>query len=178
MLINCNDELARVLIKLGVAVDAAPVLKPKTKPVVDVVKNSPNFSERSQKIDTVVLHNTDGDYEPSVRTLMSPDAQVSAHLVIGRDGKTTQLVPFEKKAWHAVQANSRSIGIELVAWNKEKGMTSQQEATLVSWLKWLMQEYGIKVEAVIAHREVVSTDCPGWIWPTGADLDKWKKEHL
>lgn len=70
----------------------------------------------------LVLHYTAGrDAESSVRRFLNPAAQASAHLVIGRDGKTWQLVPFDHKAWHAGRSawaglegmNSFSIGIEL-----------------------------------------------------------------
>jgi N-acetylmuramoyl-L-alanine amidase len=48
-------------------------------------------------------------------------SKASAHLVIGRDGSVTQMVPFNREAWHAGQSrwgnlsglNRHSIGIEL-----------------------------------------------------------------
>jgi N-acetylmuramoyl-L-alanine amidase len=70
----------------------------------------------------LVMHYTAGrDAESSVRHFLNSAAQASAHLVIGRDGKTWQLVPFTRKAWHAGRSawaglegmNSYSIGIEL-----------------------------------------------------------------
>lgn len=53
--------------------------------------------------------------------LCNPVAKASAHLVIGRDGSVTQLVPFDRQAWHAGRSqwqgraglNRCSIGIEL-----------------------------------------------------------------
>ena len=52
---------------------------------------------------------------------LSPDVNASAHLVIGREGKIIQLVPFDTEAWHAGRSwyagrsglNRYSIGIEL-----------------------------------------------------------------
>ena len=72
----------------------------------------------------IVQHHTGGwpDGEGSVSWLCNPDAQASAHLVINDKGKTTQLVPFNIKAWHAGSStssyhgsspNTISIGIEL-----------------------------------------------------------------
>ena len=51
----------------------------------------------------------------------TPGKRVSAHLVIGRDGRIVQFVDFNLRAWHAGQSswdgianvNSHSIGIEL-----------------------------------------------------------------
>ncbi len=71
--------------------------------------------------DTVVIHYTAGrDAESSAKFLCS-EVKASAHLVIGRDGKIIQLVPFNTISWHAgVSAygarqglNKYSIGIEL-----------------------------------------------------------------
>jgi N-acetylmuramoyl-L-alanine amidase len=70
------------------------------------------------------MHHTGGwpDGKGSVSWLCNPEAKASAHLVINDKGLTTQLVPFNVKAWHAGSAtssyrgqspNSISIGIEL-----------------------------------------------------------------
>ncbi|MCA3143430.1 MAG: N-acetylmuramoyl-L-alanine amidase [Betaproteobacteria bacterium] len=70
----------------------------------------------------LVIHYTAGrDAESSVRHFLDPGAAASAHLVIGRDGRLWQLVPFNRKAWHAGKSawlglegmNRHSIGIEL-----------------------------------------------------------------
>lgn len=72
--------------------------------------------------DMIVLHYTAGaNAMSSAIYLTRPDVQVSAHLVIGRDGQLIQLVPFNIEAWHAgrsryagrVELNHYSIGIEL-----------------------------------------------------------------
>lgn len=57
----------------------------------------------------------------AIATLCDPAAKVSAHLVIDQAGVVTQLVPFDRVAWHAGASrwagrsgcNSFSIGIEL-----------------------------------------------------------------
>lgn len=70
----------------------------------------------------LVIHYTAGrNAEESIRWMCNPTAQASAHLVIGRDGAVTQLVPFNQVAWHAGVSswegrrglNRFSIGIEL-----------------------------------------------------------------
>lgn len=70
----------------------------------------------------LVMHYTAGSSaEGSVSWLANPVARASAHLVIGRDGGITQLVAFNRVAWHAGQSqwagraglNNFSIGIEL-----------------------------------------------------------------
>lgn len=72
--------------------------------------------------DAIIIHYTAGlSAQSSVSWLCNPQAKASAHVVIGRDGKITQLVPFDIVAWHAGKSsfggrsgyNQFSIGIEL-----------------------------------------------------------------
>lgn len=84
-------------------------------------RESPNHSGKLEP-DTVIIHYTAGrDAESSIKTLCDPTVKASAHLVVGRDGSITQLVPFNVIAWHAgrssykdrVGYNKYSIGIEI-----------------------------------------------------------------
>ncbi len=70
----------------------------------------------------LVIHYTAGSSaEGSVSWMCNPAARAAAHLLIGRDGRITQLAPFNRIAWHAGQSewagrsglNNFSIGIEL-----------------------------------------------------------------
>ena len=70
----------------------------------------------------LVFHYTAGrSAQASIDWLTNPDAKASAHLVVGRDGKITQLAPFNIKTWHAGRSawdglsgiNTHSIGIEM-----------------------------------------------------------------
>jgi N-acetyl-anhydromuramyl-L-alanine amidase AmpD len=178
MRVSMPKILGDVLITLGIAQN----LNPQTvTPQVNIKRESPNQSTRAgTKIDMIVLHNTAGDFEPSVSWLCNPKAEASAHLVISREGTTAQLVPFAAKAWHAGHGatNSRSIGIEVVATKTERGMTDIQEQVVIAWCKQLIKEYGIGIANVIPHRAVRSTDCPALIWPTDEDFNAWKKAKL
>lgn len=67
---------------------------------VDFVR-SPNVSGMMNPTG-VIKHYTAGyTGKSAIVTLTNPAAKVSAHLVIDRDGKITQLVPFNRIAWHA-----------------------------------------------------------------------------
>ena len=75
---------------------------------------SPNFSNRSARVDLLVLHDTEGTYQSAINWFKNPASQVSAHFVIKEDGsEVTQMVDIVKKAWHACYFNSRSIGFEM-----------------------------------------------------------------
>ena len=83
---------------------------------------SPNISKGRIQPEYLVMHYTAGaSAESSIAWLTKKEAKSSAHLVIARDGVVTQLVPFNRRAWHAGTSrwagrsnlNSISIGIEL-----------------------------------------------------------------
>lgn len=88
-----------------------------------VYKQSPNHSGEIDP-SIIVMHHTGGwpDGKGSISWLCNSAANASAHLVINYEGHTTQLVPFNVKAWHAgfstssyrgSSPNSISVGIEL-----------------------------------------------------------------
>ncbi len=84
-------------------------------------RRSPN---QSPSIDPsyVVMHYTAGACgESSIDWLTNPAARASAHVVVARDGAVTQLVAFDRQAWHAGHSvwqgleglNAHAFGIEL-----------------------------------------------------------------
>lgn len=127
---------------------------------------SPNSKGALQQ-EYLVMHYTAGrNAEESVNWLTNSASKASAHLVIGRDGIITQLVPFNKKAWHAgssswegrVGLNSYSIGIEL----DNAGPLQRHSGR---WRAWFGDEYDDSdvIEAVHKHE----TQMKGWhIYPT------------
>ena len=156
-----------------------PESNPSEMPKIDITQyDSPNMGERSAPISGIVIHNTDCSFQAAINTFMDRSSQVSAHLIISRAGKVACLVPFSKKAWHAKQANSFTIGIEMEADSNNRGLTPEQNVVLVKWLTWMMRKYGISRDKIITHRTVVETDCPKWIFPTEADFVKWKATKL
>ena len=76
---------------------------------------SPNFSSRSgAKVDLLVLHDTEGSYQSAINWFENQASKVSAHFVLREDGlEATQMVDIGHKAWHACNANPRSIGFEM-----------------------------------------------------------------
>lgn len=86
----------------------------------------------------LIVHFTSGrSAETTVERFQESESRVSAHLVIGRNGSVTQLVPFHVEAWHAgvsrwadrVGLNSYSIGIEL-------DNAGQLKRTARGWETW------------------------------------------
>jgi N-acetyl-anhydromuramoyl-L-alanine amidase len=91
------------------------------------------------------------------------DLRVSAHVVIGRDGRATQFVPFDARAWHAGVScwngreccNDFSIGIELEGCD-DRPFTEAQYAVLVRLIRWLRGRFPrLAAEAAIAgHSDI------------------------
>lgn len=84
---------------------------------------SPNVGSKIKLHSLIVLHYTaSSNFDSTVTWLTSKQARASAHLVVGRDGRVAQLVPFDVVAWHAgastwpnaTPVNRFSIGIEMV----------------------------------------------------------------
>lgn len=101
------------------------------------------------------------DAQSACERLCDPEAEVSAHYLIGRDGALWSLVAEEERAWHAGAGtwrglgdiNSRSIGIEL----DNNGTTPFSEplmARLESLLGRILDRWGIAPEGVIAHSDM------------------------
>lgn len=87
---------------------------------------SPNIGPAVEHVYLIMHYTAGSSAEAAIEWLNNPqpgnpDKRVSAHLVIGRDGQITQLVPFNRIAWHAGfsfwegrrMINRFSIGIEL-----------------------------------------------------------------
>lgn len=103
-------------------------------------KQSPNTSGKFEAgmPDTIVIHYTAGrSHQSSVHTLTTRVSKASAHLVVGRDQKITQLLPFDTTAWHAGQSsydgrigfNQYSIGIEI----DNPGLLTKTGNKYLSW---------------------------------------------
>lgn len=143
---------------------------------------SPNVSDRAAgiPIDLLVIHNISlppGQFGgPWVDDLfcnrLDPDAhpyfadiahlQVSAHVLIDREGRLTQYVPFNRKAWHAGQSSFRgrsacndfSIGVELEGCD-DQNFTNAQYRSLVQVVRTLLAHYPtLSPDAIVGHSDI------------------------
>src|SRR5712692_4486776 len=95
-------------------------------------------------------------FEGAVRRFKDPASILSAHYVVGQDGRVAQLVSEDDTAYHAgkYEVNLRSIGIE-----HEAGPAMPPTDAL---------EAGM---TVLPHHAIVPTECPGTL-----DLDRIVRE--
>ena len=142
---------------------------------------SPNYSERLNEddINLIVIHSISlppGKYNNSYieeffcnklsvnenKYFESiSDLKVSSHILIKRDGKIIQFVPFNKKAWHAgissfgkkTNCNDFSIGIELEG-SDHDDFDQRQYNSLDKILVTLMEYYGIKKKDIVGHSDI------------------------
>jgi N-acetylmuramoyl-L-alanine amidase len=97
-------------------------MPPSPLPLKFIAHPSPNHGERKQRVGLVVLHYTGmNTASQALRRLCDPAAQVSAHYLVDEEGSIFQLVPEDRRAWHAGVSywkgvrdiNSCSVGIEI-----------------------------------------------------------------
>lgn len=119
----------------------------------------PSGELMTSPITAIIIHYTGSNsIEGTISWFKNPTAGVSAHYVVGRDGRVVQMVKDEDTAWHAGRStldgipnvNFFSLGIELVA-TPDSGFTDKQLASLYSLLEILVVTYKITPERVVGH---------------------------
>ncbi|MFK5997734.1 MAG: N-acetylmuramoyl-L-alanine amidase [Rhodobacterales bacterium] len=110
----------------------------------------------------VVIHYTAMETADAACTrLCDAAAEVSAHYLISGQGKTTQLVPEDMRAWHAgagawgdvTDVNSHSIGIELANTGSTPFAAAQMDA-LEALLADIQGRRAIPAARVIGHSDM------------------------
>lgn len=149
-------------------------------PVADRVHPSPNHGERrgcpktgNTAPDSIILHYTGmPSASEALLWLANPISEVSCHYFVFEDGRVWQMVPENRRAWHAgkgswhgeTDMNSRSIGIEIantghdlskMAIASEVGTSSREAMTLNEKTPYPLPPPGpdfpdAQIEAVIA----------------------------
>jgi len=111
-------------------------------------------------IDALFTNSLPADAHPDFAAIAA--LQVSAHVLVRRDGTATQYVPFQRRAWHAgasqwrgrERCNDFSIGIELEGTDATP-YTSAQYETLARIAAELCHAYPMLApDAVVGHSDV------------------------
>lgn len=135
-------------------------------PKLDInLRPSPNFNlEKHRPIKFIVLHNTMSDsIESTLHWFEDRLSGVSAHYVIGKDGKIYQCVALKNVAWHAGQSrykdydaiNRYSFGIELVSSKTDGSDTTQIQRDTALTICWILANmYGLDGDSIINHKMV------------------------
>lgn len=127
---------------------------------------SPNCDNRpaGATINCLVLHATvEPTTEGTMGIFLNTTRKVSAHFVVGRDGRVVQMVPVERRAWHAgpsvldgaSSVNDYSVGIEMVNLNDGKDpYTEAQIHAVAGILRFLRSRYVIPDSRVVSHASI------------------------
>ncbi len=157
---------------------------------------SPNYDDRpiNVKVDTIIIHcislpeneynnenvtslflnDLDINLHPSFEMLH--ELKVSSHVLIKRDGKLIQYVPFDKRAWHAGKSeykgrsnyNDFSIGIELHG-SITDNYTNDQYLSLKNLIDELKETFpSITDSNILGHSDIAperkNDPGPNFIW--------------
>jgi N-acetylmuramoyl-L-alanine amidase len=118
-----------------------------------------------RKPNFIIIHHTAQDsIAQTLKTFTLVKPQVSAHYVIGDDGRVVQMLNDYLRAWHGGNAswgkntdiNSASIGIELDN-NGTEPFSELQINSLLSLLTKLKKEYNIPTQNIIGHSDIAPT---------------------
>jgi AmpD protein len=145
-------------------------------------KRSPNYNQRPNPYDIslLVIHNISlpaGEYgngcveqlftncldcRSNIEFADLEGLEVSAHLLIDRQGIVTQFVPFDLRAWHAGQSsycgrdncNDYSIGVELEGVD-DSPYTERQYQSLIEVTQQLLQAYPkLNKKRIVGHSDI------------------------
>ncbi|SMF71642.1 N-acetylmuramoyl-L-alanine amidase [Xaviernesmea oryzae] len=150
------------------------------------VRPSPNHGERAggRKPDMIILHYTGmGTADGALSWLCREESQVSSHYFVHEDGRVVQLVPEERRAWHAGKSswagetdiNSCSIGIEIANPGHPGGLPDfpdKQIEAVAELCRDCGARWNIPPERVLGHSDVapIRKVDPGENFP-------WEKLH-
>jgi AmpD protein len=127
-------------------------------------------------IDRLFTNALPADADPYFATIQH--LRVSSHALIDRDGKLTQYVPFDQRAWHAGQSywrgrsncNDFSIGVELEG-SDDEPYDDRQYTALVPLIAALQKGYpGLAEGWVAGHSDIA----PGRKTDPGPAFD-WRR---
>lgn len=143
--------------------------------------STPNVTKRDKRtVSLIVLHSTGGSFESAVNWLSNPQSKVSAHYVVARDGRITQLAQTKNICWHAGVSfwkgnpfvNSISIGIEMEHIDGKDDWPMIQVQAVAALCRFLCRRFALNAETqIVGHCHVCvprgrKIDPKGFPWVT------------
>jgi hypothetical protein len=121
---------------------------------------SGNYSKgRTKAIEYIILHTIEGSTTSGINTFRNRRKgrrKVSAHYIVGRDGRIVQMVKDSDSAWHIRRTNSNTIGIEHEGWADRNTWTEVQYRASARLTRWLCLTYDVPMtrERIRGHGEM------------------------
>jgi N-acetylmuramoyl-L-alanine amidase len=132
-----------------------------------IIRRSPNHGDRKGRVpDAIILHYTGiATGEAALEHLCAAASQVSAHYLVHEDGGLFQLVPEERRAWHAGigvwacdrDMNTVSIGIEVANHGHVGGLPpypAAQIETVIALCRDVSARWKISPTRILAHSDL------------------------
>jgi len=140
-----------------------------------VPESNYTVGREGERVELIVDHWTVVMFEGAIRRFKDPSSILSAHYVIGQDGRIAQLVSEDDTAYHAgrYDVNLRSIGIEHEA-GPAMAPTDALYAASAELHADIAVRHGLDLvvgTTVLPHRAIVPTECPGTL-----DVDRIVRE--
>jgi len=137
-----------------------------TLPNIEFTTATGNYDESRLPIDTIVIHSTVGTVQSAINRFGTKGTQVSAHYIIGNDGKLYQGLEEYYTAYHSgnYNVNQRSIGIEH-EWYKGIIPSDALYDTSSKLVADICKFYNIPCDRqhIKKHSEIIPTACPNEI---------------
>lgn len=130
----------------------------------DVISLSPNHSPGQPSGKKVVVHATRSgismnprEFEGTLNHFANPASEVSAHGLVGRDGRIARIVPDSQTAWHAavrypdgrvIEHNTTCWGWELEQGVESDGFTIKQMESWAVVARHYVVEFGVKPQHI------------------------------
>jgi N-acetylmuramoyl-L-alanine amidase len=135
-------------------------------PYPEIYRRTPNASVGENKCYGVLLHHTGGSFASALSWLTLGTSGVSAHVIIGKDGRRAVLAPDEAICWHAGKSEWHSrygllkhcnlymVGVEFEGDTTKEPLTDAQIASFIEWLIPRAEKHKWRLDDVTHHRVV------------------------
>lgn len=135
-------------------------------PFTEYTTASGNFDANRKPITKIVLHSIVGTVNSAISRFATRNTGVSAHYIIGNDGKLYAGLEEYFVAYHSGSygVNQESIGIEH-EWYQGLILTDKLYETSSKLVADICRAYGIPCDAqhVLRHNQIVATGCPNLV---------------
>ena len=138
------------------------------------------------KPEIIVLHSTESHNAPGVADLQglggwfgNTAAQVSSHVATDGEGHSARFVADTDKAWHCMNFNRVSLGIEQIGQAAQTSWPDAQVKATAAWIAFWSKKYGIPLTHSTSHGVCMHSDLgvaggghhdPGSSYPLGKVL--------
>jgi N-acetylmuramoyl-L-alanine amidase-like protein len=100
----------------------------------------------------IVVHSTEGVNVTGLADLRglggwfdNPESQVSSHVATDAEGNSARYVRDEDKAWHCLNYNRVSLGIEQVGKAKQTSWSEAEQRETARWIAYWSLKFGIPI---------------------------------